>query len=174
MPNIFAPDFDADQDRPGFTYRRAKLGQQAGARRLGASLYEIPPGQATFPYHAHTANEELLIVLDGSPSLRTPDGWRRLVKGEMVALPAGEGRAHQVANQSETAARVLLVSTMVAPEINLYPDIAKLMAATRAPGATGEGFQEPYLRDDATDYWEGEEPPRHLGARRGTLRARRR
>ncbi len=71
----------------------------------------------------------------------------------------GESGAHQVANRSETAARVLLLSTMVAPEINLYPDSAKLMAATRAPGATGEGFQEAYRRGDATDYWEGEEPP---------------
>jgi uncharacterized cupin superfamily protein len=157
--NIFDPEFDADSDRPGFTYRRAKLGWQAGGERLGASLYEIPPGQATFPYHAHTANEELLIVLDGRPSLRTPAGWRELARGAVVAFPAGEDGAHQVANRSDEPARVLVLSTMVAPEVNLYPDTGKLMAATRAPGAAGEGFQEAYRRDQATDYWEDEEPP---------------
>jgi uncharacterized cupin superfamily protein len=157
---IFDPEFDADQeDRPGFAYRRAKLGWQAGAERLGASLYEIPPGQATFPYHAHTANEELLVVLDGSPSLRTPAGWRELEAGEIVSFPAGEDGAHQVTNRSHAPARVLVVSTMIAPEVNLYPDSAKLMAATRAPGAAGKGFQEAYRRHDATDYWEDEEPP---------------
>lgn len=159
MPNAFDPDFDADQDRPGFTYRRAKLAQQAGAERLGVSLYEIPPGQATFPYHAHTANEELLIVLDGTPSLRTPAGWRELERGEVVAFRVGEEGAHQVANRSDGPACVLVLSTMVAPEVNLYPDSGKLLAATRAPGAAGDGFQESFRREDATDYWEGEDPP---------------
>jgi uncharacterized cupin superfamily protein len=157
--NIFDPVFDADQERPGFSYRRAKLGRQAGAERLGASLYEIPPGQSTFPYHAHTANEEMLVVLEGRPSLRTPAGWRALSRGDVVAFPPGEEGAHQLANRSPEPVRVLMLSTMIAPEVNIYPDSGKLMAATRAPGAAGEGFQEAYRRDEATDYWEGEEPP---------------
>ena len=159
MANVFDPEFDGDQARPGFTYRRAKLGWQAGAQRLGASLYEIPPGHATFPYHAHTANEELLVVLEGEPSLRTPGGWRDLSDGDVVAFPAGEEGAHQIANRADRSARVLVVSTMIAPEVNLYPDSGKLMAATRPPGGKGEGFQEAYRRHDATDYWESETPP---------------
>jgi uncharacterized cupin superfamily protein len=159
MANLYEPEFDADQKRPGFTYRRAKLGAQAGARKLGASLYEIPPGEATFPYHAHSANEEMLVVLEGRPSLRTPSGWRELAPGEVVSFPVGEEGAHQIANRSEDRARVLVVSTMIAPEVNLYPDTGKLMAATRAPGAGGEGFQETYRRTEASDYWEGEQPP---------------
>jgi uncharacterized cupin superfamily protein len=157
--NVFDSEFDADHERPGFTYRRARIGWQAGTDRLGASLYEIPPGQATFPYHAHAANEELLIVLEGEPSLRTPSGWRQLERGEVVSFPAGEEGTHQVANRSEHPVRILLISTMAAPDVNLYPDSGKLMAATRAPGAKGEGFQEAYHRDQAVDYWEGEEPP---------------
>jgi uncharacterized cupin superfamily protein len=159
MANVFKPEFDTDQERPGFSYRRAKLGPQAGAEKLGASLYEIPPGQSTFPYHSHTANEELLIVLRGGPHLRTPEGWRELNEGEVVAFPAGDRGAHQIQNRGDEDARVLVVSTMIAPEVNLYPDSGKLMAATRAPGASGEGFQESYRREQATDYWQGEEPP---------------
>src|SRR5215208_2639567 len=71
MPNVFEPDWDAERDDPPFRWRRARLGRQAGARDLGASLFELPPGSATFPLHAHYANEELLIVLDGRPSR----GW---------------------------------------------------------------------------------------------------
>jgi uncharacterized cupin superfamily protein len=159
MANLFEPDFDADHEGDGFRYRRAKLGLQSGAEKLGASLYEIPPGQATFPYHSHSANEELLIVIEGHPSIRTPSGWRELEGGEVVAFPAGPEGAHQITNRSAKLARVLVVSTMIAPEVNLYPDSDKLMAATRAPGAAGEGFQEAYRRSDATDYWEGEKPP---------------
>jgi uncharacterized cupin superfamily protein len=159
MANLFEPEFDSNPDRDGFSYRRARLGQQAGAAQLGASLYEIPPGQATFPYHAHSANEEMMIVLSGRPHLRTPEGWRQLVEGEVVAFHAGDEGAHQLQNRTDDDVRVLVVSTMLAPEVNLYPDSGKVMAATRAPGAAGEGFQEAYRREQATDYWEGEEPP---------------
>ena len=159
-PNVFEPRFDADQERPGFTYRRARIGRQAGAENLGASLYEIPPGEATFPFHVHAANEELLFVFAGRPSLRTPAGWRELASGEVVAFPAGEPGAHQLANRGDEPARVLIVSTMIAPDVTLYPDSGKLMAATRPPGGAGEGFHEAYERSQRVDYWSGEEPPR--------------
>ena len=56
--------------------RGPRLGPAAGARDLGCSLYEIDPGGQAVPYHAHHANEELLIVLDGTLELRTPEGTR--------------------------------------------------------------------------------------------------
>jgi uncharacterized cupin superfamily protein len=108
IANCFRPDFDADQERPGFTYRRAKLGWQSGAEKLGVSLYEIPPGEATFPYHAHAANEEILIVLAGRPSLRTPSGWRELPPGEVIAFPVGEEGAHQIVNRADEPVRALV------------------------------------------------------------------
>jgi uncharacterized cupin superfamily protein len=159
VANVFEPEWDADQEREGFSYRRAKLGAQTGGEKLGASLFEIPPGQATFPYHVHSANEELLIVLRGRPHMRTPDGWRELEEGEVVAFRVGEEGGHQIQNRSDEPVRVLVVSTMIAPEVNLYPDSGKVMAATRAPGGAGDGFQESYRREQATDYFEGEEPP---------------
>jgi uncharacterized cupin superfamily protein len=69
---------------PGFNCLRARLSRQAGSERLGLSLWELPPGQAAYPYHYHLAEEELVVVLDGAPSLRTPDGWRELEEGEVV------------------------------------------------------------------------------------------
>jgi uncharacterized cupin superfamily protein len=159
MANVFEPEFDGDQERPGFAYRRAQVGHQAGGERLGASLYEIPPGQATFPYHHHTANEELLIVLSGRPALRTPEGWRDLEAGEVVAFPAGERGAHQIVNRSDETARVLMVSEMNAPEVNRYPDSGKVGAMTRPPGGRGPGDRWEFRAEDSVDYWEGEEPP---------------
>jgi uncharacterized cupin superfamily protein len=162
MANVFKPGFDAHQERPGFTSKRARIGWQAETERLGASLYEVPPGQATFPYHWHAANEELLIVLAGRPSVRTPAGWRELEEGEVVCFPRGERGAHQVANRSDRAVRFLMLSEMNAPEVNVYPDTHKVGARTRAPGShvTGEGdVFETFMRDDAVDYWHSEPPP---------------
>jgi uncharacterized cupin superfamily protein len=158
--NLFDPEFESSE-RPGFTYRRARLGRQAGAERLGASLYELPPDQATFPYHWHSANEELLIVLRGTPALRTPEGWHELAEGEVVAFPTGERGAHQIANRTQEPVRFLVVSEMNAPEMSLYPDTEKIGILGRPPGAPDDpdeifGF---FRRDQSTDYWDGEEPP---------------
>ena len=161
MANILEPQFDTEQQREGFTYRRARVGRQAGAVRLGASVYEIPPGEATFPYHWHAANEEMLFVISGRPSVRTEDGWQELEPGDVVAFPGGERGAHQVANHGPGPARVLVVSTMLAPDTVRYPDSGKVMIAERPPGAAGGGdaLFAAFRVDEATDYWEGEDPP---------------
>jgi uncharacterized cupin superfamily protein len=158
-PNIFDPDFDGGSARPGFSSRRARLGRQAGATRLGASLYELPPDQATWPYHAHLSNEEMLIVLRGRPHLRTVDGWRQLSEGELVAFPTGERGAHQLHNRTDEPVRVLMVSEMNAPEIGIYPDSGKVGFFARAPGGAGKGTVLYFRQESEVDYWEGEEPP---------------
>jgi uncharacterized cupin superfamily protein len=158
-PNVFEPEFDGGSERPGFTVRRARLGRQAGAKRLGASLYELPPGQSPWPYHAHLGNEEMLIVLRGRPHLRTPGGWRQLAEGELVSFPVGESGAHQFHNRTDDAVRVLVISEMNAPEVALYPDSGKVGLFGRPPGSPAEGIQLYLSADAALDYWEGEEPP---------------
>ena len=135
MANVFEPLWDAEQDRPPFTWRRARIGRQAGAERLGASLYELPAGASTFPLHVHHANEELLMVVSGRPTLRTLDAERVLAPGEVVAFPAGRRGAHRIDNRSDEPARVLIVSTMRAPEVAEYPDSGKVLARSYPPGA---------------------------------------
>lgn len=88
MPNLFEPDW-RDRDEPGLSGRTARVGAQAGAERLGATVYEIAPGSAGSPLHAHHANEEMIIVLAGRPLLRTEAGHRRLSAGEVVACLVG-------------------------------------------------------------------------------------
>jgi uncharacterized cupin superfamily protein len=134
MPSIYEPEFDVEQDRPPYTWRRARLGRAAGAQQLGASLFRVPPGSATFPLHAHLHNEELLVVVGGTPTLRTLDGERTLDPGEVVAFPAGRAGAHQLRNDSDEDVSVLIVSTMLAPEVNLFPDTGELWVRDYIPG----------------------------------------
>jgi uncharacterized cupin superfamily protein len=159
VANVFEPDWDAEQDRPPFTWRRSRVGRQAGAERLGASLFELPPGCSTFPLHVHHANEEMLLVVAGTPTLRTLEGERELAPGELVAFPAGDRGGHRIDNRSDAPVRVLMVSTMNAPEVNTYPDSGKVWVRDYPPG--GEPGDEPsldaVLRADATvHYLEGE------------------
>jgi len=157
-PNVFEPAFDAEQDRPPFTWRRARLGRQAGSEKLGASLFELPPGASSFPLHIHHANEELLVVLAGRPTLRTLDGERELRTGEVAAFPSGPRGAHRIDNRSDEPARFLIVSTMISPEVNEYPDSDKIWARSFAPGAEGSADALDVLArpDPDLDYMDGE------------------
>jgi uncharacterized cupin superfamily protein len=134
MPNAFDPEWDAEQDHPPFCWRRARLGRQAGSEKLGASLYELPAGAAAWPMHIHHANEELIFAIAGQLTLRTPEGERNLMPGDVVACPAGRAGAHRLENRSGEVARVLVVSTMIAPELNEYPESGKLWGLSFAPG----------------------------------------
>ena len=157
MPNIFEPDFDEPREHPGFECRRARIGRQAGAQQLGASVWDVPPGEAAYPYHFHYVEEELLFVLSGRPSLRTPDGWRDLVPGEAVSFPVGEAGGHQLVNRTDETVRLLVVSPSGVPEICVDPDSGKIGVYDGQPEAGG--LRELYRRSDAVDYYEGEEAP---------------
>ncbi len=158
-PNLFQPEFDAEQNRPGFRWRRARLGREAGAERLGASLFELPSGQASFPLHYHLANEELLVVVEGTPTLRTAEAERPLEPGEVIAFPTGARGAHQIINRADDTARFLIVSEMAAPEVVVYPDSGKIGARDTPPGGDPGEVAGYFFADDSVDYFEGEPEP---------------
>jgi uncharacterized cupin superfamily protein len=157
MPNINEPVFDEPREHPGFRCQRARLSRQAGSERLGLSLWELPPGEAAYPYHHHLAEEELLVVLRGRPSLRTPDGWRDLDEGDVVAFLRGERGGHQLANRTEETIRFLAFSPSGEPDIVIRPDSGTIGAFERRP--EGGGLYVHFRADDAVDYFEGELPP---------------
>ena len=158
MANLFRPEFDEPREHPGFECLRARVGRQAGTERLGASVWELPPRQAAYPFHYHLTEEELVIVLSGRPSLRTSEGWRELEEGELVPFLVGEQGGHQIANRTDAPVRFLALSTQGDPDIVVYPDSNKLGAFERRP--QGGGLREMFRREDAVDYYEGEQPPR--------------
>lgn len=89
---------------------------------LGASLYELERGNFMI-YHAHHGSEELLIVLRGRPTLRTPSGERRLAEGEVVHFAPGPDGAHGIRNDTDEPVRYIVAGTRVSPEIVDYPDL---------------------------------------------------
>ena len=160
MPPVSEDDLDWTDTRRGETrFRRKKLGAAAGADRLGCSLYELPPGGKSWPYHYHAGNEEAVYVLSGRGRLRTPTGERALEPGTFAAFAPGEAGAHRVANDGDDPLRYLAFSTMRDPDVTVYPDSDKVgVFAGAPPGGEGDRSVHGYFRrGDAVDYWLGED-----------------
>jgi uncharacterized cupin superfamily protein len=134
--------------KEGFEWKRKRV----SGERLGASLYELPPAQKTFPYHYELGNDELLVVVAGTPTLRDPDGEHALRPGDCILFPSGPEGAHQLVNASDEPARILLVSNLELPRAAVQPESGKIMIRW-GPGPADSAW---FRQEDAADYWEGE------------------
>jgi uncharacterized cupin superfamily protein len=157
MANLHHPEWVERTDAP-LRGRTARIGALAGAERLGATLYEIDPGQNGSPFHLHHANEEMIIVLSGRPTLRTLDGSRSLEPGDVVACPPGRAGAHQLQNQTDGPVRALVISTMVYPEAAEMLDSEKILVISAPPG-TPERLFGAFPRSAQVDRLAGETSP---------------
>jgi uncharacterized cupin superfamily protein len=154
MPNIYKPAFEPDERPAGFKSRRARVGYDLGTELIGCSLWELPPGEAAYPYHFHYADEELVLVLRGRPTMRTPQGTRELSEGEAVRFPLGEEGAHQLRNDTDADVTFIAISSSGRPDVVVYPDSNKIGVGERLP--RGGGLREFFRREVAVDYWDRE------------------
>jgi uncharacterized cupin superfamily protein len=118
-------------------------------RDLGASVYELEPGNTTV-YHYHHGSEELLIVLRGRPTLRTPEGERQLVAGEVVHFTTGPGGAHGTRNDTDEPVRFVIAGIRVSPEVVEYPDTKQITAQSRNDSQTGDRLWFVHDLEDGT------------------------
>lgn len=146
--NLFDVVPEADEsDPPGYGARTTRVGPLVGGETMGMSVYELPPGQSICPYHYELAEEEWLVVLSGSATVRTPDGDQVLGPWDVVCFAIGEAGAHKVTNDTGDPLRVAMLSTRRTVSVCVYPDSEKV--GVWPPGKL-------FRLGDAVDYWEGE------------------
>jgi uncharacterized cupin superfamily protein len=138
-------------DAEGFRAGRIAFRKLLSAAKTGVSLYEIPPGQAICPYHYEYAEEEWLIVLSGSPLVRTPDGESRLREWDVCVFPTGPTGAHGVRNDTDDTIRVLMFSDVMWPAATVYPDSDKIGVWVGNDDDSGT-----FRRASQVDYYDGE------------------
>ncbi len=145
-----------EYEREETMFRRKELSSAVDADDLGCSLYELPPGRRSWPYHYHTANEEAIYVLAGDGQLRTEEGLEPLSAGDFVTLPADESGGHRLVNDGEEPLRYLAISTMNEPDVTIYPDMEKFGVFVGSPpgGRDERSFHGYYDIDDETTYWD--------------------
>jgi uncharacterized cupin superfamily protein len=149
--NIFEAELRRDADDPeGYSAAYLKLAPEIGARTMAGTVYELEPGNSNCPYH-YESDEEWLLVLEGTLTLRHQDGEEELGKGDLVCFPAGPAGAHKLTNRGSETVKMLIVSTANVPAVAVYPDSDKI-------GVFTEGRRDNVMvrRSSTVGYWDGE------------------
>jgi uncharacterized cupin superfamily protein len=121
--NLFDGELDEAMSEPGFESRAATIGPRLGARLLGMTVYELGDGQRICPYHFHWGTDEFLIVLEGRPVVRTPDGEETLRPGDVTCFPVGPGGGHSVRGPAKVA---MISNEGIQLDVTEYPDSDKI------------------------------------------------
>jgi uncharacterized cupin superfamily protein len=139
-----------DTDPEGYRAGSRKVSQDIGAVTMAGSVYEVPPGQANCPYH-YESDEEWLLVLAGTLTVRHPGGDDELEAGDLVCFPRGPDGAHKLSNNGTDTVRMFIVSTRNMPQVAVYPDSDKI-------GIWTEDGRDNIMvrRESAVGYYDGE------------------
>jgi uncharacterized cupin superfamily protein len=150
--NIGDPEFKhSDTDPEGYDAGMFRMGPMVGASILGATVYELAPGNAICPYHYEYGEEEWLVVLQGQPLIRHPEGEDQLETWDVVCFPSGPDGAHTVRNETDQTVRVLMFSNVEHPAATVYPDSDKVAIWTG-----NEADNVMVRKSSRVDYWDGE------------------
>jgi len=109
----------------------------------------VPPGKANFPYHAHSAQWELYLVISGKGSVRHKDGTTEVGPGD--AFIFGPNEPHQLSNPGREEFIYYVIADNPIGESSYFPDsgkwkVNKSSAADRV-----------VVKGKETDYFDGEE-----------------
>lgn len=123
-----------------------RLADAFGLTQFGVNLVRLAPGAESAHRHAHAAEDEFVMVLDGALTLVTDDGEQEVGPGMVVGFPSGTGDAHHLVNRSGADAVFLVVGTKASgPETVTYPDVD--LKLVTAPDGTRR-----FLRKDGTPW----------------------
>jgi len=141
-----------DEHKHSFELQRSTISCPFTTKgQLEVYFYTIPPGKANYPYHYHTANEEIFHIMSGQGTLRTPEGEKTVSEGDVIVMPAHENGAHQLINTSDSPLVYLEVKTSTVPEICIQPDSNKTVLISPP-----KFFGKAYKIDSDVNYLEGE------------------
>ncbi|MGH8664304.1 MAG: cupin domain-containing protein [Burkholderiales bacterium] len=125
--------------------QKRALGDYFGLTNFGVNLTRLAPGAISALKHAHSAQDELVYVLQGTATLVTDRGEVELLPGMCAGFKADGGNAHQLVNRGIDDVLYLEVGDRSAGDAVVYPD-DDIQAGTDAAG------QRRFTRKDGTPY----------------------
>jgi len=112
------------------------------------ALVTIPKGKTLCPYHSHSTESELYLVVSGKGSIRDKTGSTIVTAGD--AFFFGPGEAHQLSNAGEEDFVYYVIADNPLGDTCHYPDSGKF-------AVWKENNEEVIVKGTEADYFEGEE-----------------
>lgn len=154
MPTIIKPSELEFQERPNALAEFAihtitpRLGELVGSKHFMFDIRKLLPGKYSFPYHYHRNAEELMMIISGSLTMRTPEGFQIVNQGEIIFFEIGDTGAHQFYNHTDEPCVYLDIRSTHGIDVGVYLDSDKISFTP---------FTEIFEQSSKVDYFKGEE-----------------
>jgi uncharacterized cupin superfamily protein len=102
------------------------LADISNSKYLHFDIRSLPPGKFSYPYHFHRNAEELFIIFEGEATLRSPKGFNKLTKGDVIFFEEGPCGTHQLYNHGKSDCIYLDIRTRANVDVCEYPDSRKI------------------------------------------------
>ena len=151
--NVFDAPISYDPSAPAsYGAGMNRFGPKIGASRIGATVYELPPGQSLCPYH-YESEEEWVLVLQGQVTVRHPAGEDVLGPGDVTAFPVGPAGAHKTTNNGTDTVRMVMFANSDPIGYCAYPDSDKVSHWTDSSNREDNVLVR---RGENLEYYDGE------------------
>jgi len=153
MPKIFKQtdiEYNELQSdlKPYAWYSSPRLSDIGKSKDLFFNMRKLDPDKYSYPYHFHHNAEELLIIMEGSATLRTNNRLEIVDKGDILFFEKGETSTHQLYNHTSEPCIYFDLRTNNEFDVAEFTDTDKVIL-----GPSMDIFE----RGKHVDYFKGEE-----------------
>lgn len=147
-----ATDLERYDEKPNYNGSVLRIAKQFGAKNLGFHLEVMDPKTFSAPYHYHTGEEEMFLVLEGEAIVRCQNQYRKVGPGDLIFYKTGPETPHNMYNHTDKPFKFLAISNAGVPDECYYPDSHK---HTSPEGIMQNGVKVDYFKDeeDPARYW---------------------
>jgi uncharacterized cupin superfamily protein len=137
---------------PAYEYDKTEVVplDRASGNQCAVTFYDLEPGKANYPYHSHSASEEVFYIISGHGVVETNEGEIPVAAGSVVVCPPCEAGAHRIKNTSDTEKLCYIdIDTMPKADVAFYPKTGKI-------GVFAGGSNKFYNASAECGYYDGE------------------
>jgi uncharacterized cupin superfamily protein len=98
------------------------ISEAGGLTQFGALIEVLPPGSRSSIKHWHSAEDEMVYVLEGHITLIEGETETLLKPGDAATFRAGDPIGHYLENRSDMPTRCLVVGTRAPVDVITCPD----------------------------------------------------
>lgn len=136
---------------PAYEFDKFDVLPRNGGNQCAVTFYDIAPGKSNFPFHYHTASEEIFYIIAGEGVVETDEGEVPISAGSVIVCPAGEEGTHRITNTSDSEKLTYIdIDTIPKADMAVYPKTGKIGVFTN------DGFTRWYKKDGNINYYDGE------------------